>query len=122
MNETTKNLWRALENYTPPETKPLVWRLVYDPVTGKPLNVITDETNRPYIEITRAEADTYPHQDPRVSVVDGKIVRNIKRLQSQEIPYRLQIVSDENGDVATDDYNMLIINSNGKNRWRYEYV
>lgn len=120
MNETTENLWRALENYTPPETKPVIWRLVYDPVSGKPLNVIIEETDQPHIKITRAEADTYPHQDPRVSVVDGKIVRTVKRLQSQEIPYRLQVVADTNGDIATDSYNMLIINSNGKNRWHYD--
>jgi hypothetical protein len=120
MNETTENLWRALENYTPPETKPTVWKLVYDLATGKPLNVTIEETDQPYIEITRDEANTYPHQDPRVSIVDGKIVRTVKKLQSQEIPNILQIVSNKDGDIATDSYNMLIINNSGKNRWKYD--
>jgi hypothetical protein len=120
MNKTTENLWQALENYTPPETKPVVWKLVYEVDTGKPISVITGETEQPYIEITRAEADTYPHQDPRVSVVDGKIVRRIKKLQPHEIPNGLQVVPDVNGDIATDGYNMLIINSTGNNRWRYD--
>lgn len=120
MNKTTENLWRALENYVPPKTKPVVYKLVYDPATGKPLDVTTTETDQPYIEITRKEADTYPHQDPRVSVVDGKIVRRIKKLQSHEIPNRLQVVADTNGDIATDDYNMLIINSSSNNRWKYD--
>ena len=118
MNKTTENLWQALENYKPPETKPVIWKLVYDPDTGKPLNVITEETDQPYIEITRKEADTYPHQDPRVTVVDGKIVRAVKKLQLQEIPNRLQVVLNDNGDIVTDDYNMLIINNRGKNKWK----
>ena len=53
MNKTTENLWRALENYVPPKTKPTVYKLVYDPATGKPLDVTTTETDQPYIEITR---------------------------------------------------------------------
>lgn len=120
MNETTENLWQALKNYTPPETKPVIWKLIYDTNTGKPLNLVTGDTDQPYIEITREEADTYPHQDPRVSVIDGKIVRTIKKTQLKEIPNRLQVVLDNNGDIATDNYNMLLINSSGKNRWRYD--
>jgi len=120
MNKTTENLWKALENYTPPEIKPMVWKLIYNPVTGKPITVTSDETEHPYIEISRNEVDTYPHQDPRVSVVDGKLVRRVKKLNLQEIPNRLQVFPANNGNIATDAYNMLLINSNGNNRWKYD--
>ena len=119
MNKTTENLLQALKNYVPPETKPVIWKLIYDPETGKTVNLTTEETDLPHIIITREEADTYPHQDPRVSVIDGKMVRKIKKLQFHEIPYRLQLFPDNNGNIVTDDYNMLIINNNGTNRWRY---
>lgn len=118
MNKTTENLLQALKNYVPPETKPVVWKLIYDPETGKTVNLTTEETDLPHIIITREEADTYPHQDPRVSVVDGKLVRAVKRLHLQEIPNKLQVVADVNGDIVTDDYNMLIINNNGTNKWK----
>jgi hypothetical protein len=120
MNKTTENLWKALENYIPPVNKTLVWKLIYDPETGKPISVTTDETDQPYIEISRNEADTYPHQDPRVSVVDGKIVRRVKKLSLQEIPNRLQVFPNDKGNIATDTYNMLLLNSSGNNRWKYD--
>lgn len=121
MNKTTENLWKALEQYTPPETKPLVWKLVYDPDSGKPLDVTTEDINGTYIEISRREAETYPHQDPRVSVVDGKLSRRVKRIKSHEIPYKLQVFPDDKGNIATDPYNMLLINNNNENnRWKYD--
>ena len=120
MNETTANLWRALEEYTPPVTEKIVWKLVYDPESGKPIEVTTGKTELSYIEISRQEADTYPHQDPRVSVVDGKIVRRTKSISTSEIPNRLQVFLAENGNIATDSYNMLLINSTGNNRWKYD--
>jgi len=120
MNETTANLWRALEEYIPPVTEKIVWKLVYDPDTGIPLSVLTTDTDQPYIEITRQEADTYPHQDPRVSVVDGKIVRRTKSISTSEIPNGLQVFLAENGNIATDSYNMLLINSTGNNRWSFK--
>lgn len=120
MNKTTENFWEALENYTPPVIKTLVWKLIYDPETGKPITVTSDETEHPYIEISRSEVDTYPHQDPRVRVVNGKLVRKIKKLNLQEIPNKLHVFLDDNGNIATDTYNMLLINSNGNNRWKYD--
>jgi hypothetical protein len=120
MNKTTENLWRALENYVPPDTPSVIYRLIYDLDTGKPLNVITSETDLQHIVITKEEADTYPHQDPRVRVVNNKIVKHIKKLQSQEIPNTLKVFIDVKGHIATDDYNMLIINNSGNNRWNYD--
>jgi len=120
MNKTTENLWKALENYNPPDVKKVSWKLIYDTKTGKPLSVTTDETDQPYIEISRTEADTYPHQDPRVSIVDGKLVRRVKKLKSYERPNRLQVFPSANGNIASDPYNMLIINNSGNNRWTYD--
>lgn len=125
MNKTTENLWQALREYSPPETKPVIFRLFYNVKTGKPVELTTEnkETNSvdiDWIEISRAEANTYPHQDPRVSVVDGKIHRAIKKITALDEPNRLRVKQNSNGNIATDDYNMLIINRAGKNRWKYE--
>lgn len=120
MNETTANLWKALKEYNPPVTKKLVWKLVYDADSGKPIEVVTSDTDLPYIEISKQEADTYPHQDPRVSVIDGKLVRRVKSLTVGDIPNRLTVVKSNDGNIATDGYNMLLINSTGTNRWKYD--
>lgn len=120
MNKTTENLINALKNYTPIETVAVVYRLTYDEKTGKPIAVTTEPTDHPYIKISREEADTQPHLDPRVRVENGKLVRHVKRLTSTEEPNRLSVKLDPAGNIATDDYNMLIINSTGNNRWQYE--
>lgn len=120
MNKTTENFLKALRDYRPPEIKKIVWKLAYNTNNGKPLFVTTEDTDVAYIEITRDEAETYPHQDPRVTVVDGKIHRAIKKISADEIPNKLAVVSDRNGNIATDDYNMLIITNKGSNRWKYD--
>jgi hypothetical protein len=125
MNKTTENLWEALRNYVPPVTPPVIFRLFYNIETGKPLDLTTedrefDSTTVNWIEISRSEADTYPHQDPSVSVINGKLIRKITAVHTEEQPNRLTVTLDCNGDVATDDYSMLIINSTGKKRWKYE--
>lgn len=120
MNKTTENFLKALQEYQPPEIKKVVWKLAYNPETGKPLFVTTEETDNAYIEITRNEAETYPHQDPRVTVVDGKIHRTVKKVSPDETPNNLKVFPDKKGNIATDDYNMLIINNEGSNRWKYE--
>lgn len=120
MNKTTENFLKAIKEYKEPETKKVIWKLAYDVKTCRPLFVTTEDTDAAYIEITREEADTYPHQDPRVTIVDGKIHRAIKRISNEEIPNTLKVFLDKNGNIATDDYSMLIINSKGTNRWKYE--
>jgi hypothetical protein len=120
MNKTTENLWKALKNYPQVEHKKVSWKLIYDPKSGKPLSVTTQETTQTYIEIDKEEANRYPHQDPRVSIVDGKIVRKIKKLNLQETPNKLYVFPDDKGNIATDAYNMLLINNSGNNRWKYD--
>lgn len=120
MNKTTENLIKALQEYVAPTPEKIIRKLVYNAQTGKPINVTIGETSLPYIVITKEEEDTYPHQDPRVTVVDGKIHRAVKKVTNEQTPMSIRVVASVNGNIATDDYNMLIINSTGKNRWNHD--
>jgi hypothetical protein len=120
MNKTTENLLTAIESYIPPQVEKIVYKLVYNIDTGKPICVTTDNTDLPWIEISREFADSQPQLDPRVTVVDSKIVVQTKKIKQTEEPGRLLVVKDHNGNIATDDYSMLIINSKGNNRWSYD--
>jgi len=120
MNKTTENLISVLKSYNPPETVTVIYRLVYDVETGKPVAVTTDPTDQPHINISQEEASAQPQLDPRVRVENGKLVRHLKRLESIDRPNVLKLISSSDGNIVTDDYNMLIINSKGNNRWRYD--
>jgi hypothetical protein len=120
MNKTTENFLTAIKNYTPPQVEQTVYKLVYNIDTGKPICVTTDNTDLPWVEISREFADSQPQLDPRVTVVENKIVIQTKKIKEIEEPGRLLVVKDCNGNIATDDYSMLIINSEGNNRWSYE--
>ncbi len=125
MNKTTENLLAALESYIPPDTVAVVFRLYYNIHSGKVIDVSTDllHTDDPdvdSIEISRQEADTYPQYDPNITIVDRKIVRKRKQFDTTQQPYCLKVKYSTHGDIATDDYNMLIINSRGKNQWKYK--
>jgi hypothetical protein len=72
MNETTLNLLKALEEYTPPEVKPIVIKLMYDPETHVVLGATFEDTDKPWIEITKEQYDSgLPFR--RLKVVNGKI-------------------------------------------------
>ena len=119
MNKTTENLVSALKEYVPPETVKVTYRLIYNIETGKPISVTTELTDQPYIEISQEEASNQPQLDPRIRIENGKLVRHIKRLNESEKPNCLGVALDNTGNIVTDDYNMLIINNNGTNRWKY---
>lgn len=119
MNKTTENLISALKEYKPPKTVTVIYRLVYDVDTGKPICITTEPTDQPYIEISQEDASAQPHLDPRVRVENNKIIRQVKSLIHKEEPNKLRVKQDSSGNIVTDDYNMLIINNNGNNRWRY---
>ena len=120
MNKTTENLVQAFKNYTAPKTVQTVYRLTYNKDTGKPIAVITEPTDHPYVEISRELADTQPQLDPRYKVVDGVLVKQVKKIVASEEPNTLTVKLSDSGNIATDDYNMLIINKAGKNRWSHE--
>lgn len=117
MNKTTENLIQVLKEYTPPESIKTIYRLVYDEESGKPIRVTTEPTSDTHIEISQEEASSQPQLDPRVKVENGKLVRHIKKIIQTEETNRLGVTRDVAGNIATDDYSMLIINSTGKNKW-----
>ena len=75
MNKTTENLISALKKYKSPETVTVTYRLVYNADTGKPVCVITEPTDKPYIEISQEEASAQPQLDPRVRVENNSRCR-----------------------------------------------
>lgn len=125
MNETTENFLKALQQYKTPEAKPVVWKLYYNIKTGIPVDLTTDDleisdNDIVYIVVSREIADTYPHLNPRTRIVDGKITRIQKTVSPEHVPYKIRVVPEPQGNIVTDDYNMLIINKAGKNRWAHE--
>lgn len=120
MNKTTENFLKALENYNTPETAPVIWRLCYDKETGVILDLTTEQTDLDYIEISRAEADKNPQHNPYARVVDKELVYlEYKKIKTNHI-HTVGVHRKNNGKVATDSYNMLLLNSQGKNRWYYD--
>lgn len=119
MNKTTENLLAAISNYSEPVVATVVYKLVYDRTSGKPQSVTTDNVDLPWVEISREFADTQPQLDPRVTVKDGKVVIQTKPIVTVDEPGKILVVKEPNGNIATDDYNMLIINTLGTNRWNF---
>lgn len=126
MNKTTENLWKALAEYKPPKTEPVIWKLVYNVIDGKPIDLTTENfTNNKqdisYIEISREQADQHPHLNPRARVVDKKITYlEISKSKKVEQAKKITVIPDENGNIVTDDYSMLLINSEGNHRWSHD--
>jgi len=119
MNKTTNNFFDVYDNWKPSDPAEVVFRLIYSKKTGKALDVTIQDTDKLHIVISRKEADRYPHLDPRAYVIDGKLEWKIKKLNITEQPNKLSIIEDVNGKIITD-YNMLIIDNNGNQRWTYE--
>ena len=119
MNETTENFFKVYDNWKPVDPPEVVFRLVYDEKTSKALDLTIHETDLTHIIITRNEANQYPHLDPRAYVVDGKLEWKIKKINTNEQPNTLLVSASDNGDIVTD-YNMLIIDNNGNQRWTHE--
>lgn len=119
MNETTDNFFKVYDNWKPVDPPGVVFRLIYDEKTGKVIDLTSEETDRAHILITRKQADLYPHLDPRAYVIEGKLEWKIKKLNITEQPNKLSVTADSNGQIITD-YNMLIIDNNGNQRWTYE--
>lgn len=119
MNETTDNFFEIYDHWEPSNPPMVIFRLIYDEKTGKAIDLVVNETDKMHIVITREQADLYPHLDPRAYVVNGKLQWKIKKLNINEQPNQLLVKEDSAGQTITD-YNMLIINNNGNQRWTYE--
>lgn len=83
MNETTLNLIKALKEYTPAEIKPIIIKLIYDKETGIVNGFTMEDTDEPWIEISKEQFDAGIHYK-KLRVVNNKleeiIVDNPKKL------------------------------------------
>ena len=101
MNETTKNLLKALAEYVPPIPKKIVIKLLYDEITGDVYSFTFEDTDKPFIEISREQYNANLHLK-KLKVIDGKLVE-IKKDHSFKLPL-------VNGTTwFTTSENMLII-------------
>lgn len=100
MNETTKNFLLALSEYTPPISKPVVIKLVYNADTGIVENIEFGNTDKPYVEISREQYEAGIHFQ-QWRVVNGKL-ESIPRVRTK----KLALV---NGNTWYTTNNMLII-------------
>lgn len=120
-NETTLNLLQAISEYVPLESKPTVWKLVYDPHTEKPVELTTgavDEQNK-WIEISAQQAAENPQHDPRVRIQNGTIIRIcLSSNDNIATSVGLGVYQHQSGKYATSDYNMLIIDPQSPRRWK----
>jgi hypothetical protein len=84
MNETTKNLLQALAEYKAPVSKPIVIKLTYDPDTNIVDGWTFEDTDKPWIEITR-EQYNQNIQHKKLKVVNGKL-EEIPRIRLKKLP------------------------------------
>lgn len=99
--QTTRNLEIALELLQPIESKPIVRKLTYDPVTGITESLTFEETNLPYVVITKEQYDNNVHLH-RWKVIDGELTPIVKAP-----PRLLQLVPGNRWYTTAG--NMLII-------------
>lgn len=121
MNKTTENFLKAIQSNSKVSKVNLVYKLIYDPESGKLLNTtVEDIDHNNWIEITLEQNNQQLHLNPNYSIVDGKIYQSKKSVVNQEEPNRKSLYADSQGNIATDSYNMLLINSTGSKRWTYD--
>lgn len=101
MNETTLNFLKAISEYKEEPVKPIVIKLTYDPETFIVDGLTFDETDKPWIEITREQYDKAIYAR-KWKVVDGKL-EEIVKVRTIQLPL-------VKGDKwHTHESNMLII-------------
>lgn len=101
LNETTKNLLIALTNYKMENPKPVIIKLTYNADTGLVDGFTMEETDKPFVEVSREQYDT-GIQYKRLKVVDGKLVE-ITKITFIKLPLI------EGNRWFTSKNNMLII-------------
>lgn len=121
MNKTTENFIKALMNYKPIESIQPVYKLIYDIDSGKLISITIDEVDHDnWIEITKDKNNEQIHLNPLYSVVNKKLVKKQNTHQHYERPNQKILYESDKGNIATDSYNMLLINSAGSKRWNYD--
>lgn len=121
LNETTKNLLKAIQEYKPLESRPTVWKLIYNSETGRVLDVTAGEPpdNSDWFQITADEAKLHLQWDPRVRIKDKKIVKiklpsDLKQPSSE----KRCVWSDPDGNYSSSDFHLLIPGNTRK--WRID--
>lgn len=100
LNETTKNFLKALEEYKPADPVPVVIKLTYDPNTNIVDGLAFEDTDKPWVEITKEQFDSGIHYK-KLKVVNGKL---------EEIPLEVwnKLALVEGDKWHTLESNMLI--------------
>lgn len=101
MNETTKNFLQAIQEFKPTPAQAVIIKLTYDPVTNIVDGFTFEDTDKPWVEITR-EQYNQGLQYKQLKVVDGKILE-IPRIRTKKLPLV------EGNRWYTSKENMLII-------------
>lgn len=76
MNDTTKNLIKAIQEYKPLKAVEYVYKAIYDD-SGKVTKLTYEETNEQHIIITKEEFEKYPLFN-RLYIINGKLVEKEK--------------------------------------------
>jgi hypothetical protein len=106
LNETTKNLLIALENYKVEQPKPIVIKLIYDKDTGLIEGITTEETNKPWLPVTKEEYNAgIPYK--ALKVINGKLIPMPK------IHFKLLPLIKGNRWFTTKENMLIIGNENG---------
>jgi hypothetical protein len=96
-----KNLLIALSEYKPPTCKPIIIKLTYNKDTGIVDGFTMEETDKPWIEITREQYNA-GIQYKKLKVVNGKL-EEIAKVRIKKLPLV------EGNRWHTTKENMLII-------------
>ena len=112
LNETTKNLLQALNEFKPAPVKPVDIKLLYDEKTGMVYSFTGGETDKPYVSITVEQYKANYHLK-NLRVVNGKL-EEVSRIRLKQLPLV------EGNKWFTHKDNMLVIGKdNGWDERRY---
>ena len=101
LNETTENFLLALEKHVPQNNHQVVIKLTYDPITNYVNGWTFENTDLPFVEITREQYDQ-GFQYKRLKIIDG-IPVEIKKVS------KIDLGLVKGNRWFTDRSNMLII-------------
>lgn len=93
--------------------------MIYDPESGKPIDLsAADTVDGEWIEIDKELASKSPQFNPRLRVKDKKIITIQLKFdkQKKDCATPLRFMLQKNGKYVTDTYNMLIMSNQG-NSW-----
>jgi hypothetical protein len=106
MDENTQNFLEFWDTYIWPESKPVFFRLYYDDA-GHPLCYSMEDHAGKYIEIT---AEQYAESSGRVTVKNGKLVKQHQTRTSKLIP------ADTGTPCHPDDVT-IVVDSELNQKW-----